>query len=1082
MTDLVPSASSDQSNISLDNNALNLRWCFGFNSCLLNSVANLSTANRNASFYVSAHSGVIHDHEYDTQYLLQGHCNSISAVSLSKDKRWIATADNGADSMIIIWDSIKAAPVKILPLTGSSSPSGASNSPVQGVIAMDLSSDSMFLACLTASQPQQLLIYEWPTSSSQPVASILIDSPDFFHCVQFNPVDCRDLIINSPNSVIFYRWTERDELIPSVPAKGISKLRKTLRKLTRSTFIPYTTKAVTATSTGHIVAWDYPASDLSHSAAAAAHSRDAIKILKLVKCGISVLETVAEKYLVCGCEDGAIRFFDFQFRVVAWYEEINAGPIISLSFAANSASNQGPNSANQALSSPEKGQFNVNSISSSMEEFSVPQFLVATAQGKLISLENSDSEAQKAEKRRGKLLVNGFDNNITCLAAFPNNSYFAAASNSGEILLFDLDDRSIVASRRFFSGEAAKEGQFHAHSANLPKKQVNSSQKSTKDEIVNHSNVISAINFSPSGEILAVGFASGFLKLVSASETSYFTDLANFSRSSSSITHLAFSPDNLFLAVADAESCVGLYRYYYRDEEKEKSVEWIYIGKYRAHLSPIVNIFWENHANSSLNIVNSSSTARLDPEKSLLHALNTLETNKSYPRLFSLAQDRILQEFFIEKATIRAGLAIRNSTEIEQISAPTASLARKNEITGKNQLFTANKEYKIKIWSETIVNSAQNHEDAEEEGKLVKQCERTVLGPTYGEPLSQLFSLPQREGTQMLTQTSPFLVYSTENQLIGLIKLPLDGNPLKSMALLAHPGEISSVICSWDGKYIITAGRNDRAINLWSVSTAALDATIALGGQGISPYTNLLEGGASGPLFNQLLDFFYYSQLKTQGLDSTKPRKITGRIPTSEAIELMRALGFYPTEKQIENIIFEVKSDQNGAQGAEKGQISLEQFIKLYINHRPVAGIGSGEIEAAFSTLGGQESLQIHDDGEALSQFSSLDSEELVQKLLHMGETMSEQELLGCLSALVPEENKPQPQEQYDTQHRSDLSQRIKKVLSYFTQNCSAKDFAEKILGFDNYGPQRESAAEILQGKEGKGEASSNRSVITTAR
>lgn len=51
----------------------NLRWSFGFNTRVPNAVQSLATPKRNALFYVSSHTGVIHDTENDMQYLLQGH-------------------------------------------------------------------------------------------------------------------------------------------------------------------------------------------------------------------------------------------------------------------------------------------------------------------------------------------------------------------------------------------------------------------------------------------------------------------------------------------------------------------------------------------------------------------------------------------------------------------------------------------------------------------------------------------------------------------------------------------------------------------------------------------------------------------------------------------------------------------------------------------------------------------------------------------------------------------------------------------------------------------------------------------------
>ena len=38
-------------------------------------------------------------------------------------------------------------------------------------------------------------------------------------------------------------------------------------------------------------------------------------------------------YFFCAGDDGAVRFYDMQFRIIAWFEDLNAGPITSVSFA-----------------------------------------------------------------------------------------------------------------------------------------------------------------------------------------------------------------------------------------------------------------------------------------------------------------------------------------------------------------------------------------------------------------------------------------------------------------------------------------------------------------------------------------------------------------------------------------------------------------------------------------------------------------------------------------------------------------------------------------------------------------------------
>ena len=48
---------------------------------------------------------------------------------------------------------------------------------------------------------------------------------------------------------------------------------------------------------------------------------------------INMLMTVHDQFLVCGNSDGTIRFYDFAFKVVAWFEELNLSTVKSISFS-----------------------------------------------------------------------------------------------------------------------------------------------------------------------------------------------------------------------------------------------------------------------------------------------------------------------------------------------------------------------------------------------------------------------------------------------------------------------------------------------------------------------------------------------------------------------------------------------------------------------------------------------------------------------------------------------------------------------------------------------------------------------------
>jgi WD40 repeat protein len=95
------------------------------------------------------------------------------------------------------------------------------------------------------------------------------------------------------------------------------------------------------------------------------------------------------------------------------------------------------------------------------------------------------------------------------------------------------------------------------------------------------------------------------------------------------------------------------------------------------------------------------------------------------------------------------------------------------------------------------------------------------------------------------------------------------------MGLVAHPGRISSLSVSHDGKYLFSAGGTDLSVNMWAVNTAAIPAGPG-GEHDARDFYCLMEGGEGGDLHNDIIDYFYYGQLRAQGEDSMDSRNISG--------------------------------------------------------------------------------------------------------------------------------------------------------------------------------------------------------------
>lgn len=83
-----------------------------------------------------------------------------------------------------------------------------------------------------------------------------------------------------------------------------------------------------------------------------------------------------------------------------------------------------------------------------------------------------------------------------------------------------------------------------------------------------------------------------------------------------------------------------------------------------------------------------------------------------------------------------------------------------------------------------------------------------------------------------------------------------------------------------------------------------MDVLEKLGGTEIEPFYTLIDGGRSGWLFSEMQDLFYYMQILHQGEDNPLPRVVSDFIPITELPDLMKACGFYLTQKEVNTILF----------------------------------------------------------------------------------------------------------------------------------------------------------------------------------
>eukprot|EP01062_Namystynia_karyoxenos_P020407 TRINITY_DN17730_c0_g1_i1.p1 TRINITY_DN17730_c0_g1~~TRINITY_DN17730_c0_g1_i1.p1 ORF type:complete len:959 (+),score=390.66 TRINITY_DN17730_c0_g1_i1:112-2877(+) len=890
---------------------LSLQWVWGLNKDFKGVVHNLSDGSRKRIFYYVGHTAVIYDVEEHRQKLLQGHRNPIIASCVSQDRRFAATCDAGQEALMVIWDTYTHLPVKSITLNER-----------DGVLAMDMTADAMYIVTLSKELPQSISLWEWTADDGEtPKLTCEVTAKDLQTCVRFHQTDPHLIVTNGERRVIFWSWEEGQFKYYSPPVSQ-RDFKQQVGNFTQSVFVAGSDLAASGSVDGDVVIWGSVTSEKQTKRT----DKTVLKVVRAHQTGVTFLNCVntgTSSLIVTGGVEGYVRFFDHQLRTVAWFEDLNGGPIISVSFDKESA--------------PQQEQFRDGAEGAVFTgtDFRAPDFVVSTANSMIIDVQAASFNTAQPEQMRGRLLVQGQDQPIMAVAAHPHLPRLAIAGYSGNLHLWEYTTRKVLLLSIFKN--------LLAH----------------------------CMAFDPKALYIAVGFTNGVVKIFDANS---LEELQSFkAKSPDCVTIITFSHDSQYLAAADAEGCVGLYKYTHRAQDPRKPIEWVYIGKHRSHRAPITGL--------QFGVVPYGDTARL----------------------MSVGEDKRLIEYNLSDSEIESGLRIRSAHRITQGAIPTGLLWTSDPLVPESErgrhssdtLAITTNEYKIKLFST----------DAS------RQCIKTVLGPTYGGPLNQLLVVPTRGN-----QTERCLVYSTHEKVVGMTRLPLDGNPRAAMGLLAHPLEISSMAVSHDGRYLFTAGGRDCCVNQWLIEQEHLQ--VADGRPVVDHYTDIIEGGKEGEFMGEIIDYFYYAQIRSQGEETTAKRTIEGTIPFKQVPDLMRALGYYPSEKEVQNMTFEVYTRYGKLMGTDEIFIDFETFIRLYVNHRPVFGINKKNIEAAFAAIGADPVSGV------------IDRDVLFGLLKSKAELLHQLEIENCLKSLLGD----------------DVTS-----VDLLEDKITAKAFAENLLGFEDY-------------------------------
>ncbi|KAF5841782.1 WD40-repeat-containing domain protein [Dunaliella salina] len=843
--------------------ALALNWVYGTSSKVKSSLINLSDGHSERICYIAAHTGVIYDKRTRKQSFLQGHCNSITCMLATEDRTAIITADEGNESMLVLWNSRSGNPIKSIPQAHA-----------HGITAMDLSPGGEWLATVSAPAP------------GCPSVLSAIPAGDVQLAVRFNMNNINELITNGRRRVYFWSSqhpTSRRFKYYSPPLRS-KDFKQNVGDFVMSVFVPGSLQALTATTDGDVVLWDEQG--ITAQMGTKATDRRASKLMRIHQQAITFLGTIGD-YIVSGAKDGFVRFYDPLLRIVAWFEDLEAGPVTSVSFST-------------ALPS----KLSTAELADTINRFMVPDFVVLTEESRIVEVPSASFEEFDAAKRKGVSVLDPMLADVVGVVCHPHQAELCVLGHCGSLQRWDMVDHICVA-RRSFTFKNPGEG-------------------------------ANTVCYSRDGSLLVVGLDAGYVYIMNTAD---LTDVHAARNTTAAILMISMAVTGGVVAVADSNHQVLLYAYLPYKHIKR----WEFVGKAKVHHAAIVGLCFG-------------------------------ETPSGSTRLFSLGADARIVEYDLQASSPTVGLKILYHQDFAPPDVPTAlafapPMPYFKHFSTQTLLLIADDAYKIKLYSPDQ-----------------RACVCTYLGPTFSGPLQQLttFKSPNTN--------SAFLAYATAERVVGLVGWPMDGDPSNSLGLIAHPGLVSSLAISYDGRRLVTSGP-DGTLGVWSVSTQALEsqtqAAAALHAAAGGRWAAVLD---NPELLEQLQDYFYYAQVRAQGEDTIEPRNIQGTVPVSMVPDLMRAAGFYPSNAAISDIMHHISFVAQCHDMDKLHHVDLETFLMLYSNHRPLFDVSTEDITAAFVAFGKE------------APGGRMHRDKLLAVLRQFGEAVHEDEIAESLQALTGEE------------------------------------------------------------------------------
>ena len=309
--------------------------------------------------------------------------------------------------------------------------------------------------------------------------------------------------------------------------------------------------------------------------------------------------TVADTYLVCGTSEGTIKFYDFKYWLVSWFEDLNLNKIKSISFSNKPAIN--------ASAKSQQNNNNGQKDNNLQTDFSCSEFIVSDSSAQVIVLRPTYFEAinEMEKKNDMEVLMNGIRSHVSAVACHPSKPLAAFAIGEGYLQIWDYEKKI-----DYFND-------FTQADISSRVKDI-SGDKNAKGEKKKYQ-FYSCITFTKDGNELLIGRSDGVIKVFDPNQNEMKTlsielqvSEADNTKRTDAIKHIEVSDCGRYFATSDTSNSVCLFKKERYMGIEDNPIEWGFAGKIRSHTDSITGIAFgeEEDENDKLQTSHGFTTFR----------------------------------------------------------------------------------------------------------------------------------------------------------------------------------------------------------------------------------------------------------------------------------------------------------------------------------------------------------------------------------------------------------------------------------------------------------------------------------------